>query len=200
MTMTERDRRLLKLWAVIMGFGGLYFAYTLWPESSSAPVTADAETVGMAEQRLAKLRDIAASAPAKQDVLKNVSSELNQREAGLIRAETVAQAQALVVTKVRELMLQEAPAIELRSTEIGAIELVDDAYGLAPMTLNFECRLEQLINLLAAIEALPELITTRDYQISAANAKNKTVRVRLTVAGVVPKTLVPSTAKKGTGL
>jgi hypothetical protein len=200
MTITERDRRLLKLWAVVMGLGALYFAYELLPASSSTPVRADAETVGMAEQRLARLRDIAASTPAKQDVLKKVTSELNEREAGLIRTETVAQAQALVVTKVRELMLQEAPAIELRSVEIGAIEMLDDAYGLAPVTLNFECRLEQLINLLAAIETLPELITTRDYQISAANPKNKTVRVRLTVAGVVPKTLVPATAKKGAGL
>jgi hypothetical protein len=66
--------------------------------------------------------------------------------------------------------------------------------------VQFECRVEQLVNVLAAIAALPELIATRDVQITAANPKDKTVRVRLTVTGVVPKSLLPDKTKKGAGL
>ena len=60
--------------------------------------------------------------------------------------------------------------------------------------------MEQLVNVLATLATQPELIATRDLQISSANPKDKTVRVRLTVAAVVPRTLVPEKGKKGAGL
>lgn len=201
MNISEKDRRALKVLAVAVGIFGLYVAYDFWPASSEAtPVTATEDSVEVAEQRLARLRDIAAAAPAKQDVLKKVAAELALREAGLIRAETAQQAQAMVITKVREVLQQETPPVDLRGTELGAVEPLGDAYGLVPATMQFECRVEQLVNVLAAIAALPELIATRDVQITAGNPKDKTVRVRLTVTGVVPKILVPDKAKKGTGL
>jgi hypothetical protein len=43
-------------------------------------------------------------------------------------------------------------------------------------------------------------MATRDFQILASNPKEKTVRVTLTVVGVVPKELVPDKSKKGSGL
>jgi hypothetical protein len=202
MNISEQDRRALKILAVAVGAAALYLGYEFWPASSVAtPITATSDSVEVAEQRLARLRDIAASAPAKQDVLKKVAAELAVRESGLIRTETAQQAQAVVITKVRELLMQEAPPIDLRGTELAAIEPLGDAYGLAPVSVQFECRVEQLINVLAAIATQAELITTRDVQITTANPKDKTVRVRLTLAGVVPKSLVPDkTTKKGPGL
>ncbi len=201
MNISEKDRRALKLLAVAVGLAALYVAYDFWPNSSAAtPVTATADSVEVAEQRLARLRDIAAAAPAKQDVLKKVTAELALRETGLIRAETAQQAQAVVITKIREVLQQETPPVDLRGTELGGVEALGEAYGLVPASVQFECRVEQLVNVLAAIAALPELIATRDAQITAANPKDKTVRVRLTVTGVVPKSLLPDKTKKGAGL
>ncbi len=201
MNISEKDRRALKLLAVAVGLAALYVAYDFWPTSSAAtPVTATADSVEVAEQRLARLRDIAAAAPAKQDVLKKVTAELALRETGLIRAETAQQAQAVVITKIREVLQQETPPVDLRGTELGGVEALGEAYGLVPASVQFECRVEQLVNVLAAIAALPELIATRDVQITAANPKDKTVRVRLTVTGVVPKSLLPDKTKKGAGL
>ena len=103
MTISESDRRALKILAVTLAVSVPYFVYQLMPASTvSTPSTAATESVDMAEQRLARLRDIAASSSAKQDILKRVSGELAQREAGLVRAETGQQAEAQIVTRVRE--------------------------------------------------------------------------------------------------
>jgi Tfp pilus assembly protein PilO len=191
-TLTERDRRALVYLAAAVT---LALAYQFWPQGVAAPATASPETVEMAEQRLARLRDIAAAAPAKQEVLKKVAAELATREAGLLRADTAQQAQAQVITMLREVLSGEG--IELRSTELGPVQAVGDRYGLAPVSLQFECRVEQFVNVLAAVAGREELITTRDFQVTAANPRDKTIRVRLTVAGVVPKSLVPEKGKQG---
>jgi hypothetical protein len=192
MMLADRDRRALAYLAAAVA---LALTYQFWPQGKVAAVSASPEAVEMAEQRLARLRDLAASAPAKQEVLKQVRAELAVREAGLIRADTLQQAQAQVITLMRDLL--GAEGVELRSTELGPVQVVGDGYGLAPVSLQFECRMEQFVNILAAIGAREELIATRDFQITAANSREKTIRVRMTVAGVVAKSLVPEKGKPG---
>jgi hypothetical protein len=197
MNLSPRDRKLLALWAVLVALGvGYYF---FWPEDTgkSAALTATKESVELAEQRLMRLRNIAATAPARQSVLEAVSAELATREQGLLRAATVQQAQAQMIGVLRELLGQETPALEIRSMDLLAVEPLGDDYGLTPVRVQFECRLSQLLNILAAMAARPQLITTRDLQITAGNPREKTIRVLLTVVGVVPKELVPDTARKG---
>jgi hypothetical protein len=194
MTISSRDRKLLGVWAVVVAGGAWYF---LAPESSKEiiPAAASPESVDMAEQRLERLRNIAATASAKQDVLKKVTEELVLREKGLIQAETVPQAQAQMLAALRELTGLEA--LEIRSQEYMAVEPFGDGYGLAPVRVQFECRMAQLVNILAGLAAKPQLMATRDFQILASNPKEKTVRVTLTVVGVVPKQLVPDKSKTG---
>jgi hypothetical protein len=195
MTLSARDRNLLGLWVVMVSLGAGYWFF--WPDGGVAvlPATATEDAVEMSEQRLERLRNIAATAPAKQEILKQVSSELALREAGLIRAETVQQAEAQMITTLRELLGVEA--VEIRSMEMAAVEPLGDGYGLAPVRVQFECRMEQLVNILAGLAARPELMATRDFQILASSPKEKTVRVTLTVVGVVPRELVPDKSKKG---
>jgi len=57
-----------------------------------------------------------------------------------------------------------------------------------------------LVNVLAAIPAQPELIATDDLRVMSSNAKEKTIGVRLTLSGVVPRRLVPVKAKLGATL
>jgi hypothetical protein len=54
-----------------------------------------------------------------------------------------------------------------------------------------ECRIDQLINMLAGLAARPELVSTSDLRVTSSNAREKTIGVHLTVAGVVPRKLVP---------
>jgi hypothetical protein len=193
-TMKPRDRRALSVLAAALL---LFLIYELWPSSSATVVVASTDSVELGEKRLAKLRDTAATVPSKEDALKKVSAELATREKGLIVADTAAQAQAQLIQMIRRLGSAEAPPVEIRTTELGPITAFGTAYGEADVSVQIECRIDQLVNLLAALAAQPELVSTNDLRINATNAKEKTVNVRLTVAGIVPRKLVPQ--KKGAG-
>jgi hypothetical protein len=192
MTLASNDKRALQYLGMALALFGIYY---FWPSNLHTPAAAGEDSVKTSEQRLARLKDIAATAPAKQEVLKKVSAELATREEGLIRADSVQQASAQVATILRELL--NAEGLDTRSMEFGAIEAFGDVYGLAPVTIQTECHVEQLINLMAAMEARKELLSSRDIQITASNPMQKTIRVRMTVVGVIPQSLVPKNAKKG---
>jgi hypothetical protein len=192
MTITPRVRRALAGMAAIEVIA---LIYTYWPASSTHVVAASVDSVGFAEKRLAKLRDVAATVPEKEEIAKRVSAELVTREKGLITADTGPQAQAQLIQIIRRLGAAETPPIEIRATELGVISPFGDAYGQANISVQIECRIEQLINLLASLGSQPELISTSDLRIFPANVKDKTVGVRITVSGIVPRKLVPE--KKG---
>jgi hypothetical protein len=85
--------------------------------------------------------------------------------------------------------------LEVRGGEFPEVRALGEEYGEAAVSVNFECRIEQLVNFLAALTKEPELLATNEVRVSSGNPKEKTVGVRLTLAGVVPRNLVP--VKKG---
>jgi len=200
MNLRPRDRRALA-WLAVSALLGLVIRF--WPEGSGAAVVAPAgNPVTLAEARLARLREAAATVPAKEAVYKKVAAELAAREKGMITADTAAQAQAQLIQIIRRLGAAENPPIEIRSTELNAIRPFGDRYGEASVAVQIECRIDQLVNLLASLETQPELVATNDLRVLSANAKEKTVAVRVTVAGIVPRRLVPEksqTSKKSGG-
>ena len=190
MTLQRNDRRALAILAAVVA---IFAVYELWPDNSTPTVAATVPTlnsVPAAERRLAQLRDTAATVPGKEETLKGVAAELAVREKGLIAADTKDQAQAQLIQIVRKLGRAEAPPIEIRSTELGGGHPLGDAYGAVDLAVQIECRIDQLINLLAALAAQPELISTTDLRVTSANAKEKTVLVRLGLMGVVARKLV----------
>ncbi len=76
-------------------------------------------------------------------------------------------------------------------TESFGLRPLGDAYGEASVSVLIECRIDQLVNMLAGLAARPELVSTSDLRITPTNSKDKTVSVRLTVSGVVPRKLIP---------
>jgi hypothetical protein len=200
MTITPRERRLLS-WTLVSVLlsGPIYFWLT--SGNSSTVVVAPTDSSALAEKRLAKLRDTGAAVPQKEEILKSVSAELAKREAGLIQADTAALAGAALLQILTRLCASQQ--IPIKAPELLPIVPLGDAYGEAVVAINIECHIEQLINLLADISAQPELLTTTDLQVQAANAKEKTVNVRLVVGGVTSRKLVsakPGAQKKGAGL
>jgi len=198
MTVTPRERRSLAWMGVSLALSGVWY---FWQSSGTgvAAVVAPTDSVELAEKRLARLRDIAATVPQKEEILKTVSAELAKHEAGLIPGETAAQAQATLLQILRKLCA--AQQIEVKQTDFAAIVPLGDAYGEAGVAVQIECHMEQLINLLADLAAQPQLLTTSELQVTAANPKEKTVNVRLAISGVTSRKLVPEKLiKKGAGL
>jgi hypothetical protein len=193
MTVTDRDKRALMILGAAVAVI-LVVNYFLTREPQAAPV-AGPNSITLAEKRLERLRRIAVTLPEREAALKTLSGALAQRDKALIQADTAAQAQAQLLQIFRRLARAQAPAIEIKTVEMGQIRPLGEDYGEIIVPVTFECRIEQLLNLLADITAQPELLSTSEMRIVAANQKEKTMTVRLTLAGVAPKRLAPQ--KKG---
>lgn len=191
---SERDRRAL----VGLGIGlvvaaVLYFGFPGNSGSSGAgSVSAAAENTALAQQRLARLRQIAATVPGREAALKQTNADLADRELGILRTDTAPQAEAALIEIARRIAKDEQ--IDLRGGDFGAPKIVGD-YGLVYATVTFDCRVEQLVNFLADLSRAPELVAPSEERIASGNPKEKTMNVRMVLTGVVPKKLVPQ--KKG---
>lgn len=193
MNLTTRDRNAV----LLLGIGIaliLVIRFGIYGEKT-ATVVAATDSIPLAEKRLERLRQVVATAPGKEAVLKQVNGELRTREKGIISAETAPQAQAQLLQVIRRIAKTEG--IDTRGSEIGQVRDLGDAYGEVFVSVSFECRIEQFVNFLTALTREPQLLATSEIRASAANLKEKRVGVRLALAGVVARKLVPQ--KKGLG-
>ncbi len=191
---SERDRRaLVGLGIALVVAGVLYFGFPNGSGSAGAPaLSAPAENTALAQQRLARLRQIAATVPTREAALRQTSADLADRERGILQADTAPQAEAALIEIARSIAKDEQ--IDLRGGDFGAPKVAGD-YGLVYATVTFDCRVEQLVNFLADLSHAPELVAPSEERITSGNPKDKTMNVRMVLAGVVPKKLVPQ--KKG---
>lgn len=191
MTLTSRDKRALVLLVLAL------IVVLIWKATSGGGpelhVATAADSVPQAERRLNRLRQIAATVPGKEELFKKVSDEVSAREKGMIVADTAQQAQA----QIQQLLRKQGAnwGIEVRGAEFGQVKPLGSDYGEAPVSVSFDCAIEQLVNFLSALGSQPETLGTSDIRVSTGNPKDKRIGVRLTVSGVVPKKLIPE--KKG---
>lgn len=191
MTLTGRDKRAIVILAVAVG---LMLVIGLWPEDTgSVQVVGEAGSTADLKQRLARVRRLAAEVPAKQQELGRLQAELAEFEAGLIRTETGQQAQAELLQVLRRIASNQVPPLDFDSEEIGQLRPIGQSgeYGEALVSVSFVCAIEQLVNLLADLTAQSELAVTDELRITPLKEKEKTLRVRLTIAGLIPRSLVP---------
>lgn len=193
MTISDRDRRALIILGAAVVLGGLYYWYSNSSPSSSggAKISAPVDSVDRSEKRLAMLRKQAALLPGKQAVLKQVSLELAQREKGLIPGDTAEQAQAQLLQIVKRVALQQTSPLEVGQVELGRPRPFGAAYGQVSVSITVNCRIDELVNYLAALSAQPELTATEEIRFGTSNPKQKTMPVRLTISGLVMRRIVP---------
>jgi Type II secretion system (T2SS), protein M subtype b len=193
MALQEREKKLIPF-----GVGALILTLSIvfWPSGEDAPkVVSMSDSPEVAEKRLAKTLQLVALAPAKEEEFARASADLRKREKGMIQADTAAQAQAQLFQILRRIGRGQPSPIDVRAAEIGQAKSFGNDYGEVSVAVVFECRVEQLVNMLADLAAQPELLATSDIRISAGASKEKVMQVRLSVSGIVPKKLIPE--KKG---
>jgi hypothetical protein len=159
-------------------------------------VVAPSVSIPAAEKRLERLRQIAATVPGKEAVLKRASAELETREKGILKADTAAQAQAQLLNVIHTVAA--ANGIDARGAEgFPAPKPLAADYGEVSVPVTFTCGIDQLVNFLAALANESEILATNQIQVTGGNDKKKNLQVRLNLSGVVPRKLVPE--KKGVG-
>ncbi len=192
MKLTDRDRRALMLLVPALAvIGILYYASSPKNIPTVVNATSQVTTIPAAELRLAQMRQSVGRIPGKDEVLKEAAAQLATREKGLIIADTANQAQEQVLQIMRKIAAAQSPAVEIRGVELSAPTRFGDAYGEVTIAAVFECRIDQLVNMLADLSGRPELVATSDLRMNAGNPKQKTVTVRMAVSGIVPRRLVP---------
>ena len=193
MKLDKRDRRALLLLAAAV----LVMLLMKWSVKSGPEVAeAAADSVEMAEKKLTRLRQLAATVPGKEALLKQANAQLAVKEEGVIHAETAQQAQAQLLQTIRALGKTET--IDARGGEFGPVKPLGGDYGEVSVAVSFECGIDRFVNFLAALTSEKALLATSEVRITSANPKEKTVNVRLTLSGVIPRKLVPE--QKGSSL
>ena len=187
MTLRSRDMRALAALGVAAVGVAIYMT-----RPAATPVVAGDGTVPAAELRLDRLRRIAAAISAKEAVLRQAQSELDQREANVLRSNTAPEAQAQLLAMARRLATQEK--IDLRSAEFGQPKPFGDRYGQVTAATTFECHIEQFVNFMAGLSREADLMAPSEIRITTSN-NPKSILVRMVLAGIVPRKLVPE--KKG---
>jgi hypothetical protein len=191
MTTGKLDRRSALVLAVGV-LAVLVVRFVVMADKQPVVVAAE-ESIPLAEKRLVKLRDVAATVPGKEKAALQAAAELAVREKGMIRTDTAAQAQAQLLEIIRRAGKDEG--IDVRGAEEMKVRPLADDYGEVVVAVAFNCRIEQFVNFMTDLANRPELLATNAVRIAGNNPKEKTVSVRLELSGVVPRKLVPE--KKG---
>jgi Tfp pilus assembly protein PilO len=180
MNVSERDRRaLIVLGAALAVMAAVYF----WPEPKVETVGASVSTVEQAAARLDRVRQEAAQLSVRTEALKQSREQLAALEKGLLAGESAAQIQAQLLQVFRRVARAQSPALDIRQSSFGRTQPFGD-YAQVTLSATLECRIEQLVNLIADLASQPELLSLEELHINAANAKEKTIGVQLVVAGL----------------
>jgi hypothetical protein len=191
MSLSARDRRALVIFAAALAaMGAIYF----WPEPKVEVVGASVSTVEAAAARLDRVRQEAAQLSVRREALRQSREELAGLEKGLLAGDSAAQVQAQLLQVFRRVARAQSPALDIRQSSFGRTQTFGD-YAQVTLSANMECRIEQLVNLIADLAAQPELLALEELHVNAANAKEKTIGVQLVVAGLAPRaTAMPAAA------
>lgn len=189
MTTGTIDRKTLLMFLVAVVLLILVVRYRVMGDGQ-AVVVAPADSIPMAEQRLHRVRQLAAMVPGKEALFKQAAAELASREKGLIAADTAEQAKAQLLDVIHRVAA--ANGIDARGLEQSNVKQLANDYGEVSVGVTFTCGIEQLVNFLAAIANEPQILATNEINVSGGSDKKKNVLVRLSLSGVVPKRLVPA--------
>jgi hypothetical protein len=190
----SRNRQMMLFGTLAVMLAGVLVRYGALGGGQGSLV-ASHDSIPVARQRLEILRRKAATVPAREAILKQVTAELHEREKGIVQAATAEQARAHLM----DVLHTSAKANGFDSQ--GASQLPEPKalgkdYGQVSVGQNFTCGIDQLVNFLAAIANEPEILATDTIIVVPVRNKNKDITVRLTLSGVIPKNLVPQ-KKKG---
>src|SRR5688572_20320843 len=169
------DRRLLWLLAALTVV--VVLRYTVFADRTPE-VVPPVVSIALEEKRLERMRELAATVPGKEEILKKAAADLAAREAGIIQADTSAQAQAHLLDRIHRIAANNG--FDARGVDqFSEAKPLGADYGVVSVTESFTCGIEQLVNFLADIANEPEILATSDIQITGGNDKKKNIQVRL---------------------
>lgn len=160
---------------------------------SGGPVS-PTESIAQTEKRLQHVRQVAATVPGKEVVMKQAAASLDTLEKGIFKADTEPQARAQILEMVDN--VAKANGVQTRGLDEYHSKPVSNDYGEVTVSVSFACDIVQLVNFLAGLASQDQILATNDIRITGGTDKKKILQVRMSVSGLVPRKLL-APEKKG---
>jgi hypothetical protein len=152
---------------------------------------ASPEAVQQKESELRREKQLLAAEALEKTRLSAARERLTGLEASLLESSTPSLANAEWQRLVRQ--LAESKDIELGSSELLRTQDLGAGYSLVTGRALFRCRLDQLVDLLAAIAASPKLLSVSGLSVFASQSDSQgRMSVQLTI-GAATRTAKPAT-------
>lgn len=180
MAISKRDRRALQwggaglaLWLALQLV--LLPAWDRWQQARAA--------LPLRETTLIKYRQALAAIDSDHQTAEVLQARLRETESGLLQSATAALAAAEFQDWVRQALANRQ--IEMRSSAFLPVRPQSNGYTEVPLGVQFQCRLDQLVDFLTDVRSGPKLVTIPRLQIQSSGDAEKLLTVSLTVAGVM---------------
>ncbi|HWC99123.1 MAG TPA: type II secretion system protein GspM [Candidatus Sulfopaludibacter sp.] len=172
----------------------LILRFVIMGGDSTAAVVSPADSIAQAEKRLQRVRQVAATVPGKEAVLKQETALLETAEKGVFKTETESQAHAQLLEMVNN--VAKANGVQTRGQDEYRSKPVSADYGEITVGVSFSCDVVQLVNFLAGLAGQDLILATNGIHITGGTDKKKMLQVRISVSGLVPRKLL-APEKKG---
>lgn len=173
-----------KIALICAGIAVLAFAVFQWVVFPAWDSLAENRAnIPLQERKFEKYREVARTAGMRTAEVSTLEAKLRQAESGLLASNTAALASGELQGLVKQLASTEA--IDVRSNEFLPAKRLGADYMEVPIVLQFQCRLDQLVNLLKNIAVNPQYLAVSKLLIMPGDVKVKSLNVTLQIAGVM---------------
>ena len=135
------------------------------------------------EKRLEKYRAVATTVGMRSAEAATMEEKLREAESGLLVNTTVPLASAELQEIVKQVTV--ANGIEVSSSQFLSAKPLGAEYLQVPVGLQFQCRLDQLVNFLENAAANSKSLAVSRLMIQPSPGKEKLVVVNLHIAGIM---------------
>jgi hypothetical protein len=162
----------------------LVLQFAVFPVMDSAEKTRAG--LPLKEKRLHKYRQMVSLAGAAETDWKALEQRLAQAEKGLLDSRSAALASAELQDRVKQLLAQQG--IEPRSLNFVPVRVLpppESGYSAVPLSLAFECTVDQLANMLAAFQSAGKTLAVESMSVEAAPMRGEQARKLVSVRMVI---------------
>jgi hypothetical protein len=178
MNFAEKDKKALMIVGIAVGlYATAQFAvFPLWDTLQERR-----DNLPIVERKLEKYRAVARTAELRRTEASSVDTKLQEAERGLLTSETAALASAELQQIAKQFTTAES--IDIRSNNFLPAKPVGGEYMQIPLGLQFQCRVDQLVNLLTDFSGHQKHLAVSRLSIQGLGGKDKQLSVFLELAG-----------------
>jgi hypothetical protein len=186
--LAPRDRRALKALGIALAIAGLWLG-----QGTLRGLGGSGTSLESLEQRYLLAKQVSALRPAEEDYATELRRVIGTVESRMLRSATPALAQAEIRSLVTGLL--RAEGVDSPRSEFGGAPRDDGHYEAVALDLEFTCRIEQLVDFMAAMANARPILATRTIEITSPGSAAGQVQVRLSLEGYLRARTRPSTAE-----